>query len=83
MTKAIRVKSPPKTFKHTFTINVHDENWTEDETVAWIKRTCIGTVSFRPLEFRNYIDRYNRHEITFWFTKKQDAMLFKLEFMVG
>lgn len=82
MSKIVRVKTPPLVFKHRLVYSINNPNWTENEIVEWAKRTCVGDVWFQPIMYMSGFKHYLGHDITLWFAKEQDAMLFKLEFII-
>ena len=82
MGTAIRATKAPKKFAFKFNKRLVNARWTEDETVAWIKSACVGSVWFMPIQYENARGSYSHHEISFWFAKRQDAMMFRLEYML-
>lgn len=70
---------PPKRFQKKFLLSMPDHEWFEDKLIQWAKENCSGYVQYDVIVFQGP----QRHsaktiEVTVWFEKKKDAMLFKL-----
>lgn len=74
---------PPKRFQHKVVFSVPDYEWYEDSLVKWAKESAEGAVQYEHVMFQGSEKLSKRTvEVTVWFQKKKDAMLFKLSWLV-
>lgn len=74
---------PPKRFQHKLVLSYPDFEWNEDRLIQWAKECCAGAVQYDAILFQGP-DRFSKKtiDVTVWFEKKRDAMLFKLTWMI-
>lgn len=86
MGKVVATRIAPKRFAHSSTRIVLEGSWDERRFMDWVQGTCVGTVwydaqSFEPYgSSRNPVSGKPHHKLLVWFSKKADAMLFKLTY---
>jgi len=81
MSKAVRISgSVPKESKFKFVNRVNYSTWDEQELVDWVKQYCVGTVWYEIIKFEDSYGAFKHYEVKCWFSKKQDAMMFRLNF---
>jgi hypothetical protein len=79
MSKVHRNGVPPKRFKHKAVLSMSDFDWHEDRFIRWAKESCAGAVQYDVVVFQGPARMSPKTvELTIWFEKKKDAMMFKL-----
>lgn len=70
---------PPKRFQKKMVTSMPDYEWNEDRFIRWAKEACVGSVQYDIITFQGpKIYSEKTIELTVWFEKKKDAMMFKL-----
>lgn len=82
MGKVHRNGTPPKRFQHKNVVSMSDFDWYEDRFLRWAKESCVGDVQYDVVVFQGPSRMSPKTvELTVWFAKKKDAMMFKLGWM--
>lgn len=87
MGKVVKAELTPKVFAFKSERVLPVPQWDERRFMDWVHHTCKGTVWYQATLFqpygyppRNNVCPTDHHILKVWFSKKADAMLFKLTY---